>query len=857
MNEKECKDRTTSPEAEGIALSEGLQLGKIFRERRGIDRVLVPLSASCQKAPLDQLDREIERGLKDVNSFFGGDRMLLWEIDDNGRQAILTHYHVEAGFEPPDSHLHKTLPYIFEMVLRSQNICISHLDDLPPTARIDRQYLERAGIRSFMVIPLLVGGNSRGAFSITCTRTERTWTNADLFNFQRVGNVLASALDRRHSHRLIDYRMRFETMIADLSASILRTPNKEIDRVIEQGLERVAVFFEAERIGILIVDASQKSVRVTHAYYAEGVDRVSSDINLAELFPWSYKELIERRNSVNVTATQMTLLPPEADQDRRSWAAMGVRSNLTIPLITGDRVDHLIVIHALHVERIWPDEYILRLRLLGEIFVNALFRKRSDEELRRSEERFRHVAENVSDFIWEVDSQGLYTYTSSSVENILDYRADELIGKKHFYDLFAPDMREELKAAASYVFKNKQPFKAFPNANVRKDGRIVYLETSGVPMVDQAGNLTGYRGADTDITERKEAEAKLRGAYSEIRQLKDRLLQENTYLRKEIAQAQGTNEIIGDSAALKYVLFRVEQVSPLDTTVLLLGETGTGKGIIARRIHANSRRSDKPFITVNCAALPANLIESELFGREKGAFTGSHERQMGRFELADGGTIFLDEIGEMALELQSKLLRVIQDGEFERLGSPRTIKVNVRIIASTNRNLEEAVRQKMFREDLYYRLNVFPVTIPPLRQRMEDIEPLVEHFIAKHRARTGFTSDSFPPQFFDDLRRHTWPGNVRELESVVERAMITSKGADLNPAECVIDGSATSPLDPEQQTMPNASLAEIEREYIVRMLKSFGWRIEGERGVARVLGIKPSTLRARMKKLGVKKPTMS
>jgi transcriptional regulator with GAF, ATPase, and Fis domain len=376
-------------------------------------------------------------------------------------------------------------------------------------------------------------------------------------------------------------------------------------------------------------------------------------------------------------------------------------------------------------------------------------------------------------------------------------------------------------------------------------------------MVDETGNLAGYRGADTDITERKEAEAKLRGAYTEIRQLKDRLLQENTYLRKEIAQTQGTNEIIGDSAALKYVLFRVEQVSPLDTTVLLLGETGSGKGVIARRIHANSRRSDKPFITVNCAALPSNLIESELFGREKGAFTGSHERQMGRFELADGGTIFLDEIGEMALELQSKLLRVIQDGEFERLGSPRTIKVNVRIIASTNRNLEEVVRQKMFREDLYYRLNVFPVTIPPLRQRMEDIEPLVKHFIAKHRARTGFASDSFPPQFFDDLRRHSWPGNVRELESVVERAMITSKRADLNPAQCVIDGSDTSPLDSEQQMMPNASLAEMEREYIVRMLKSCGWRIEGDRGVARVLGIKPSTLRARMKKLGVKKTAMS
>ncbi len=858
MTRRTSREETPSPEVEGSASGESARPGKTFPERRIFDRVLASLSARCQRAPLDQLDREIEQGLQEVNSFFRGDRMLLWEIADDGYQAILTHYHAEAGFEPPDHfHLQKTLPYVFDRVLDSQNVCISHIDDLPPSARIDRQYMEQTNVRSFMVIPLPVGRNTRGALTIACIRTERTWTNEDLFLFQRVGIVLAGALDRRHSHRMIDQRMRFETLIADLSASVLKAPNNEIDRIIERGLERVAVFFGADRIGILSVDTARKCVHVTHAHYAEGVDGVSPDIELAALFPWSYEEHITRRNYVNVTVTQMAQFPPEADQDRRSWEAMGVRSNLTIPLITAGRVEHLICVQSMHEERVWPNEYISRLRLLGEIFISALHRKHTVEELRRSEERFRHVAENVSDFIWEVDSQGLFTYTGPSVEKILGYRPDELIGKKHFYDLFVPEMSIELKEAAFHVFENKQSFRAFPNPNVSKAGRIVYLETSGSPIVDEAGNLAGYRGADTDVTARKEAETKLRDAYMEIRQLKDRLLQENTYLRKEIAQAQGSNEIIGDSAALKYVLFRVEQVSTLDTTVLLLGETGSGKGVIARRIHASSQRRDKPFITVNCAALPSNLIESELFGREKGAFTGSHDRQMGRFEIADGGTIFLDEIGEMALELQAKLLRVIQEGEFERLGSPRTIKVDVRIIASTNRNLEEAVRQKMFREDLYYRLNVFPITIPPLRQRMEDIELLVKHFVAKHRARTGFAPDSFPPQFFDDLRRHSWPGNVRELESVVERTMIISKGADVNPVEIFIADSAASPLEPEQPAMPNASLAEMEREYIIRMLKSCDWRIEGERGVARVLGVKPSTLRARMKKLGVKKPVIN
>ncbi len=240
-----------------------------------------------------------------------------------------------------------------------------------------------------------------------------------------------------------------------------------------------------------------------------------------------------------------------------------------------------------------------------------------------------------------------------------------------------------------------------------------------------------------EIAEHKQAVESLRHAYEEIRLLKDRLQDENVFLQEVVAKEYAFGEIIGHSDAISYVFFRVDQVAPQDVTVLLLGETGTGKGLIARAIHSRSARKDRPMITVNCTSLPANLIESELFGREKGAFTGAHARQMGRFELADGGTIFLDEIGEMPLELQSKLLRVIQDGEFERLGNPRTIKVNVRIIAASNRDLEEEIRAGRFRQDLFYRLNVFPITIPPLRQRKEDIPLLVNYFLAKFNKKIG------------------------------------------------------------------------------------------------------------------------
>jgi transcriptional regulator with GAF, ATPase, and Fis domain len=298
---------------------------------------------------------------------------------------------------------------------------------------------------------------------------------------------------------------------------------------------------------------------------------------------------------------------------------------------------------------------------------------------------------------------------------------------------------------------------------------------------------------------------------------------------------------------MSYVFFRVEQVAPQDATVLLLGETGTGKGLVACAIHNRSARKDRPMITVNCTALPANLIESELFGREKGAFTGANARQMGRFELADGGTIFLDEIGEMPLELQVKLLRVIQDGEFERLGSPRTLKVNVRIIAASNRNLEEEIRAGRFREDLFYRLSVFPITIPPLRQRTDDIELLVRYFVAKYTKKTGKKIDTVPKETLELFLRYHWPGNVRELENVIERAVITSQG----PVLQVLDRFDAFRKPEEEQDLK--SLGDLERDHIVQVLQKTGWRIEGPKGAALLLGLNPSTLRARMRKYGIQR----
>ena len=365
---------------------------------------------------------------------------------------------------------------------------------------------------------------------------------------------------------------------------------------------------------------------------------------------------------------------------------------------------------------------------------------------------------------------------------------------------------------------------------------------------DRTGELTGAnRRLTLEVEERKRAEESLKGAYAQIQLLKERLEAENVYLQQEVGRQANFGEIVGQSEALCAVFQQVAQVAPSNATVLLTGETGTGKGVVARAIHGGSPRKDRPLITVNCTTLPASLVESELFGREKGAFTGSDSRQIGRFELADGGAIFLDEIGELPLELQCKLLRVVQDGEFERLGSSRTLKVDVRIIAATNRNLEEEVISGRFREDLFYRLNVFPITMPPLRERTEDIPLLVNHFVAKFNKKIGKTIETVSKETMNVLQRYRWPGNVRELENVVERAVIVSQGTALQ----VLDRFDAPRRKREPAGEDLKGLVALEQDLIRQALRKAGWRIEGVKGAAAILGLNPSTLRFRMRKHGI------
>jgi PAS domain S-box-containing protein len=465
-----------------------------------------------------------------------------------------------------------------------------------------------------------------------------------------------------------------------------------------------------------------------------------------------------------------------------------------------------------------------------------------------NEERFRMVANTAPLMVWMSDAEKRWTFLNRdwlafTGRTLQEEQEQGWLSGVH------PEDRQRCLETYCRAFDERAEFKMEYRLR-RYDGEYRYIVNHGVPRFESSRVFRGYVGTCLDVTDQKlaeealvEATDRLAEANLQIAKLSERVESENLYLQREVKLEHQHHEVIGNSGGIRRVLQKAEQVAPTDATVLLLGETGTGKELIARTIHEISRRKGRPMVKVNCAALPASLVESELFGREKGAYTGALTREIGRFELANGSTILLDEIGELPVELQSKLLRVLQEGEFERLGGPKTIKVDVRVIAATSRNLQQAVREGKFREDLFYRLNVFPITVPPLRERREDIPPLVWHFVKELSHRMGRSIETIHTSTMDAFKRYPWPGNIRELRNLIERFLITSTNtvfrAELPAVDT--DGSQCRP-----QTYD-----EVERNHILHTMEVVGWRVRGEGGAAQILGLKPTTLESRMQKLGI------
>ncbi|WP_276500374.1 sigma-54-dependent Fis family transcriptional regulator [Terrimonas pollutisoli] len=459
--------------------------------------------------------------------------------------------------------------------------------------------------------------------------------------------------------------------------------------------------------------------------------------------------------------------------------------------------------------------------------------------LKESDQRYRDLFEEAPIAYVHEGLDSKFIKANRAALRILGVRPDEVpytYGKTLAPD--TPDAQRRLKEAFDSIGRGTDTSGVVLELRRKDNGKPIWIQWWSNP--DAGGQFT--RTMFVDITDKVLME-----------QEQARLQAQNKYLQEEIKLTYNFEEIISKSNNFQKVLQQIEQVAATDSTVLILGESGTGKELIARAVHNVSNRSKRPLVKVNCATLPANLIESELFGHEKGAFTGAMERKIGRFELADGGSIFLDEIGELPVELQAKLLRVLQEGEFERLGNPKTMKVNVRVIAATNRNLQQAIEKKEFREDLYYRLNVFPIICPPLRKRKEDIPLLIKHFCQKHEGKIGKKVTNVPADVIEALMAYDWPGNIRELENIIERAMILSRNGSLEYGDWI----PTEKMDDSTNgaTSTTARLEDVEKEHIIEILKKTGWKVSGEKGAAKILGLNATTLEARMKKLGIKRET--
>ena len=469
-----------------------------------------------------------------------------------------------------------------------------------------------------------------------------------------------------------------------------------------------------------------------------------------------------------------------------------------------------------------------------------------EEMIRQTEENLRPLVEMTNAIPWRADAKTWqFTYVGPQTKEILGYDQRQWYENDFWPDHIHPEDRNYAMKFCEEASLTRDRYE-FEYRMIAADGHVVCLldivsvsKTDGVPVT-----LQGFM---IDVTDRRDGETVLRKAVYAGQQQKMQLQQENAYLRQNIKIRFNHDEIIGDSKALGETLKGIQQVAGTNSTVLIQGETGTGKELIARAIHNNSQRRERAMVTINCSALPATLIEAELFGREKGAYTGAMTRQAGRFELADGSTIFLDEIGDLSIEVQTKLLRVLQDGEFQRLGCSKTKKVDVRVIAATNHQLDNRVRDGEFREDLYYRLNVFPINVPPLRDRLDDIPRLVWAFIREFETEMGKTIEVVSPETMEAFQQHDWPGNVRELKNSIERALIVSEGPILKAD--IMDHRRASKYKDNLR-----SLHEVEHDHIESVLDSTQWRVRGVGGAAAILALKPTTLEARMKKLGITRP---
>ncbi len=647
--------------------------------------------------------------------------------------------------------------------------------------------------------------------------------------------------------------VQFQSLLAELSASFVRISPDKVDQEIHKSLQRIAENLDIDQVSLGMITADRHDFYSKYTYAKSGTKPWEAESLMSEI-PYVTRVLLGGQPFIMHDVDE---LPAEAAKDREGFLRYGVRADLIFPFIVGGHLTGGIGFASAH-PRQWSDAIVRGLGLIADVFANVLERQMAVQTLQAKEEQMRLAAEagNIGLWVWNIPQDTIWaTERARKLYGVMDH---EKLNLQHFLDCLHAEDRQRVRATVQGLLQGATELRDEYRV-VHPDASEHWICASGRCLVGADGQPKQLMGASLNITESRRTQSaleqsnrELNTALEEIHQLKDQLQQENIYLRHEISGHQDLGKIVCGSPAMRLITSQIEQVAPTSASVLILGETGTGKELLATAIHKASPRQDLPMIRVNCAAIPAALIESELFGREKGAYTGALSKQIGRFELAHGSTLFLDEIGELPLDAQAKILRALQEKEIERLGSPKLIKVDVRVIAATNRNLSQEVVEGRFREDLYYRLNVFPIQVPALRDRREDIPKLVETFIEEFARAMDKSIDVVAKTSLQALCNYDWPGNIRELRNVIERAVILARGPVL---KIMLPNDALTAAMPTHAKL--LSLEEVEREHILRVLDSCGWRVRGQGGAAAILGLNPSTLESRMLKLGIRRPSSS
>jgi transcriptional regulator with GAF, ATPase, and Fis domain len=697
-----------------------------------------------------------------------------------------------------------------------------------------------------------------------------------------------------------DRMAEFQRYISDLSTLFIALPASKVSAEIDKRLKEIGRFWDFGLIHLNQLTHEESKLTCIHYYAAPGTVSPPDDVETARV-PWLMDVL--RSGRPKALYNVLEELPQSATTDREVVKKDGTKSSLILPFIVGGAVQGGLFFNNVREYRHYPEELIRELQHLGQIFAGALERLKAFEQIQNTMRFDRLLSEISATYINLPSTDTIKNIRKDlgrlgrflDVDRCIFYLAGE---KKGTYRIDAPfiwwmngdeelirEVEKQIKANPIFHEQYEYCFEKWNRGEVVQFSRVDELppEAEGLRRVHEVygtrswlslpvsvgGSIVGalaiatvhkYRTWSEQLAprlrlfgeifanaiKRKEHEESLKQTLKENRRLRRQVEADYVYLRDELTLEHNYEDIIGQSNAIKSVLLSVEQVAPTDVSVLILGETGTGKELIARAIHHASRRSARPLVKVNCAALAPSLIESELFGHEKGAFTGADKRRVGRFELADGASLFLDEIGELPMELQPKLLRVLQEGELERLGGQQTIRVDVRIITATNRDLAKLVEEGKFRSDLWYRLNSFPISVPPLRERVEDIPLLVKKIVDKYSSQVGKSFDKISKKVMSQLDRYHWPGNIRELDNIISRAVIISQEGNLQ---------VQLPESDQNVKVEKTTLEEMERGFIVETLNDCGWQIEGRKGASQRLGLKASTLRSKMKKLKIRRPS--